>query len=419
MMFPIANVLPGCDGKIRRGALLVAIMATSTATAADNLVGIIPFAKVREALPDNGRDGVPFAVLGGKENQNEWVEIALGKRLKVGKSDRVPQKETSFGVGLVPRDGYIDVKLGWRAKKRGFLWPEGDGTATARLSLALINGNWDVQVETIEVRWNNDLPFAAPIVNNFLEGECRRLIPSHLVEVLKKKTKELFGSTRLETYSASLVGDKFVVRQVALNPLFDIGKVVDRRALDGRRMVLPACNVDKLRVAIVDRADLDASKAIAFSSMIVDDKIDGQSTAKFNTAPGATAVVQGRIDGQSTVEIVAPGGQIDFHDRIDGQSTLRVDAPNGHVEVFGRVDGQSTLVITAKTVVFHERIDGGNRPKRKTMVVLNLPSDGSATCPEYNAEIIVNFPAGNVPRVEFKNRNREGKLTMIPFVPNK
>ena len=151
---------------------------------------------------------------------------------------------------------------------------------------------------------------------------------------------------------------------------------------------------------------------LACSSIEVKERIDGQSRVYLKAAPGASVVIRDRIDGQSHVTITVPEGKFEIHQRVDGQSGVTVNAPGGHVVFHEKVDGQSHLKITAKSVEFRKKLDGGIHRDKKTLVELFLPSGGKATCPEYNAHVIwkKTDADGPPPVIDFRGRNRDGKL---------
>src|SRR5262249_25125457 len=126
-----------------------------------------------------------------------------------------------------------------------------------------------------------------------------------------------------------------------------------------------------LHTDILDHlAVLDAS-ATAADEIVIGNKIDDHSTAHLYS-PNGTITFTDKIDNYSTVQIKAPGGGVTFNKEINNHSTIRIDAPNGVVTFNKEINGQSKLYITARRVVFMDKIDGG----KDTLVDITL-SPGS------------------------------------------
>jgi hypothetical protein len=358
----------------------------------------IPFDKLRSFLPADG----DVVELHRKKNvwpkeqgedKDEWVQISFGKRLKARAGDRTKENETSLGTGITAKDGYIEVQAGWRVRQNVGVETHFDGTLTTRLAFTMSSGKWDARVEDVKVTWNR-FPLFPDVVSPVMEEKIRKEARTHLTAAFNDKMKEYIDGIPLmkalaPQLSASLVGDKFVIRALPLEPLKDLGAVVDQRG--GKKVTVGANNYDKLKAAIIDRSEVDASAATVFSTIDIGDKIDGHSIVKFKTAPKATVVVRGKIDGQSEVHILAPDGHVEFH---------------------GEINGQSHLYITAKSVIFHKKIDGGWSDNRITEVHLTLSNDGWVSCPELCAHMFwsrVN-PKGSAPRVAVSKVHWDGKL---------
>jgi hypothetical protein len=386
---------------MRATLTLAAILAVPTICSAQDLKKVefeIPFEKLRTFLPSDGE----VVELHRKKNvwpdeqgedKDEWVQISFGKRLKARTADRTKENETSLGSGIVAKDGYIEVQAGWRVRQDLKVETHFDGTLTARLAFTMSGGKWDARVEDVKVSWNR-FGLVPDVVSPVVEAKIRDEAKTRLAAALNEKAKEYIDGKPLmkalaPQLSASLVGDKFVIRAFPLEPLKDLGAVVDQRG--GKKIILGEKNYDKLKVAIIDRSEVDASAATVFSTIDIGDKIDGQSVVKFKTAPKATVVVRGKIDGQSEVHIYAPDGHVEFH---------------------GEVNGLSRLYITAKSVVFHKKIDGGWNNKRITEVHLTLSNDGWVSCPELCAHMYWSRvdPKGAAPKITVSKVHWDGKL---------
>src|SRR5262245_62759726 len=135
--------------------LILLTIAAGAAPAADPPAEYrIPFADLRAKMP---ADGVVIEVSRGKdkfpkndgEYKDEWVQLALGKRLKVHPKDRTPANETNIndGKGIVLRDGFLYVKAGWRVRKDLPVEQNFDGTVEAKIAVSMNAGKWQVNVE--------------------------------------------------------------------------------------------------------------------------------------------------------------------------------------------------------------------------------------------------------------------------------
>jgi hypothetical protein len=395
------------EGLIMRTMLIVAaVLTVPTFCAAEDKKTVefeIPFEKLRTFLPADGE----VVELHRKKNvwpkeqgedKDEWIQISFGKALKARTGDRTKEKETSLGTGITAKDGYIELKAGWRVRQDLKVEHHFDGTLTARLAFTMSRGKWDARVEDVKVNWNR-FELVPDVVSPVIEAKIREEGRKQLTAALNDKMKEYMDGKPLmkavaSQLSGSLVGDKFVIRALPLEPLLDLGAVRDRRG--DKKVTVEAKNYDKLKVEIIDRSEVDASAATVFSTIDVTNKIDGRSVVSFKTAPKATVVVRGKIDGQSTVHIDAPDGHVEFHDEINGQSHLH---------------------ITAKSVIFHKKIDGGwvnkgNKDERITEVHLTLSNDGWVSAPELCGHMYWKRadPKGSAPKVAISKVHWDGKL---------
>lgn len=389
-----------------RTVLILAAVATVSAVASaqepkkDGFE--IPFEKLRTFLPADGevlelhrKKNVWPKETG--EDKDEWVQISFGKRLKARMGDRTKENETSLGTGIAAKDGYIDIHAGWRVRQDLGVETHFDGTLRARLAITMSNGKWEARVDDIHVNWNR-FPLCPDLVSPVMEPKIRNEGMKRLTAALNEKTMKYieddpllkrFLLPQLPQLSASLVGDKFVFRTLPMVPLKDLGRVIDQRG--GKKLTIEAKNFDKLKAAIIDRSEVDASAATVFSTIDIGDKIDGGSVVKLKTAPKASVVIRGQVNGQSEVHI---------------------DAPDGSVEFFDEINGQSHLYITAKSVIFHKKIDGGWNGKRITEVHLTLANDGFVTCPELYAHLFWTRvdPNGPAPKVAIGHIGWDGKV---------
>lgn len=403
--------------------LILLLITTGAGVAADPPEYRVPFADLRAKMP---ADGVVIEVSRVKdkfpkndgEYKDEWVQLALGKRLKVHPKDRTPANETNIddGKGITLSNGLLIVKAGWRVRKElpVVQLKDFDGTVVAKIAVCMNAGKWHVNVEA-KSEWNGFGPVIGEEINGAVEKQVRTELTKLLTDELTKQQERLFQQfpplkPLAQQLSATLTGDSLVVRAVPLTPVLDLGEVKDRRG--AKKMTLTGGFCGNLSFKIIDRSELDGTAMLACSLIEVKERIDGQSSIDLRAATGASVVIRGRIDGQSQVTIIMPEGKFEIHDRIDGQSGLTVYAPGGHVVFHKKVDGQSHLKITAKTVEFMEEIDGGIHHDKKTLVELFLPSGGKATGHKYyNAHVIwKQTDAGPPPVIQLGRRDRDGKL---------
>jgi hypothetical protein len=141
---------------------------------------------------------------------------------------------------------------------------------------------------------------------------------------------------------------------------------------------------------------VDASAATVLSRIDITDKIDGASTVRLNTGSKATVVFAGKIDGASTVIVNAPDGHVVFNEEINGLSHIHV---------------------TAKSVVFHKKVDGGwnGGRERRTEIHLTLADGAVVSCPELCAHLHwkKQNPAGVAPRIELGKVHWDGKIIEV------
>jgi hypothetical protein len=359
-----------------------------------------PFDEVRAHLPADGtvlelhRKKDVFTDKQG-DQRDEWVQIAFGKKLMARPGDRDEKKETSLGTGISAKDGYIEVQAGWRARSKAIgLEHDFDGTFTCRLNVTLSKGVWTVRVDNLKLTWHGAFLPVEGLVSDLLKLHLSKPLTDMLNakwngEVLKNNAD---AKEEASKYSATLVHDRFVLVKEPIIPLLDLGPVRHRNGPN--KLTVEAKLYDKMKVKIVDnQSELDASAAKVLSSIEVIEKIDGQSVVRFNTGRRGSVIIKGQINGKSTVYIHAPEGHVEFHEEINGQSHLH---------------------ITAKTVVFHKKIDGGwiDNRRRITEVHLTLSSGGSVSAPELCGHMYWRRadPKGEAPRVSIGIIHWDGKL---------
>lgn len=119
----------------------------------------IPFAKLREQLPPDGR---PQEIWRGAKKWEsasgdffsfELAEAALGQGIRARKDDR--KHERRIGEGLVPKDDHLHAVGGWRAHKQIAHYPDlMDGTFDTDIFLKLEFGNFRCELRNFKCSYN-------------------------------------------------------------------------------------------------------------------------------------------------------------------------------------------------------------------------------------------------------------------------
>ncbi|HVC92873.1 MAG TPA: hypothetical protein VND64_04235 [Pirellulales bacterium] len=378
---------------------ILLIAGCGGAAAADVAIQV-PFDKLRQFLP---ADGDVIEVFRNKnvwpneagDDKDEWFQLGVGKDLKARSRDRTAENEKVFGRGVYAENGRLYVVAGWRGRKKG-VEEHFDGRLKAAFFVAYAAGRWDVAIDRVDVQWNTVLPFN--IVGPMVEDQIHRY-SSALADLLNDAFVEKVGTAAgnpalaaigFDKLSASLIDDKLVIGDHVVKPLLALGDIKDRKGHRSLRTVREIA--ERLKIGIVDQANLDAGATTVSSLIEVQDKIDGASDVRLN-APGGRVVFKGKIDGASHVEVSAPGGTVEFEEEINGRS---------HVDII------------AKTVVFKKKIDcGGNNP---TIITITISPGGSIRFSELYATLQWRKSAGADPQPEIVRGKvaYDGKVVQLP-----
>lgn len=101
--------------------------------------------------------------------------------------------------------------------------------------------------------------------------------------------------------------------------------------------------------------------------LIINGKVDGQSTLDLRGLSAGVVFIRDRVDGQSTV-LIGNTGVVQIGDKIDGQSIVQIGNVVGAVQLGDKIDGQSRVAVNlCQDFIVGGKIDGGPG----TVVIVN------------------------------------------------
>ena len=200
----------------------------------------IPFELFRRLLPNDGdaiavwKPGLPGAPAPREawarekdvKQRKEYGEIAFGRCIRSHPNDRNDREQPWLRPGLIARNGYIEMKAGWRVKIDGFPGsPHYDGLIRAKLYLKVEKGKVKARLDDVKVTHrgsNAFITFAnlfgakidiAGMIKNEIEKESTKVLGLLNDEIDKfvnrypelRQSREMISIDLIEAPQASLL----------------------------------------------------------------------------------------------------------------------------------------------------------------------------------------------------------------------